>query len=102
MTGSAMAPLRDRRFRWYFASRAVDMLGDFMGGIALAFAVLEVNDSPSALGAVLAAHSIPLVIFLLIGGVLADRFGRTVIIQLSNITAGVTQLAIAALSLIHI
>ncbi len=61
MTGRALAPLRDRRFRWYFASRAVDMVGDFMGGIALAFAVLEVSDSPSALGAVLAAHSIPLV-----------------------------------------
>jgi MFS family permease len=97
MTGRAMAPLRDRRFRWYFASRAVDMVGDFMGGIALAFAVLEVSDSPGALGAVLAAHSIPLVVFLLLGGVLADRFGRTLIIQLSNVTAGVTQLAIAAL-----
>jgi MFS family permease len=99
MTGLALAPLRDRRFRWYFASRAVDMVGDFMGGIALAFAVLEVSDSPSALGAVLAAHSIPMVAFLLIGGVLADRFGRTLIIQMSNITAGLTQLAIAALVL---
>ncbi|KAA1424267.1 MFS transporter [Nocardioides antri] len=99
MKGSALAPLRDRRFRWYFGSRAVDMIGDFMGGIALAFAVLEVSDSPSALGAVLAAHSIPMVAFLLIGGVLADRFGRTLIIQLSNVTAGITQLAIAALIL---
>lgn len=92
-------PLRDRRFRWYFASRAVDLLGDMMGGIALAFAVLEVSDSPSALGVVLAARSIPEVAFLLLGGVLADRFGRTVIIQLSNLTAGATALAIAALVL---
>lgn len=92
-------PLRDRRFRWYFASRAVDLLGDMMGGIALAFAVLEVSSSPSALGIVLAARSIPEVAFLLIGGVLADRFGRTVIIQLSNLTAGATALAIAALVL---
>ena len=89
MNGPALAPLRDRRFRWYFASRAVDLLGDIMGGVALAFAVLEVSDSPSALGIVLAAHSIPMVAFLLIGGVLADRFGRTLIIQLSNVTAGV-------------
>lgn len=100
MTGpAAFAPLRDRRFRWYFASRAVDLLGDFMGHVALAFAVLEVSDSASALGAVLAARSIPMVAFLLIGGVLADRFGRTLIIQLSNITAGLSQLAIAALVL---
>ncbi len=99
MRGPALAPLRDRRFRWYFASRAVDLLGDIMGGVALTFAVLEVSDSPSALGVVLAAHSIPMVVFLLVGGVLADRFGRTLVIQLSNVTAGVTALAIAALVL---
>ncbi len=69
----SLAPLRDRRFRWYFASRAVDLVGDFMGSVALAFAVLEVSDSASALGVVLAAHSIPVVVFLLVGGVLADR-----------------------------
>ena len=99
MNGPALAPLRDRQFRWYFASRAVDLLGDIMGGVALAFAVLEVSDSPSALGIVLAAHSIPLVAFLLVGGVLADRFGRTLIIQLSNLAAAATALAIAGLVL---
>jgi len=99
MPGPALSPLRDRRFRWYFASRAVDLLGDIMGAVALAFAVLEVSDSPSALGVVLAAHSIPMVMFVLIGGVLADRFGRTAIIQLSNLTAGATAVAIAALVL---
>ena len=93
----AAAPMRDRRFRWYFLSRAVDLFGDMMGHIALAFAVLAVSDSPRALGIVLAAHSIPMVAFLLIGGVLADRFGRTAIIQLSNVTGGLTHLAIAAL-----
>jgi MFS family permease len=40
---------------------------------------------------------VPIVAFLLIGGVLADRFGRAVIIQLSNVTAGLTQLTTAAL-----
>ena len=89
----AAAPMRDRRFRWYFLSCAVDLFGDMMGHIALAFAVLAVSDSPRALGIVLAAHSIPMVAFLLIGGVLADRFGRTLIIQLSNVTGGLTHLA---------
>lgn len=99
MRGQALAPLRDRRFRWYFASRAVDLVGDMMGHLALAFAVLAVRDSPSALGIVLAAHSIPMVLFLLVGGVLADRFGRKPIIQLSNLTAGATWLLMAALML---
>lgn len=95
--GQAFAPLRERNFRLYFASRVVNLLGGLMAPVALAFAVLEISDSPTALGVVLAAHSIPMVVFLLAGGVLADRFGRTLVIQASNVLAGLTQLAIAAL-----
>ncbi len=50
-----------------------------MAPVALAFAVLEVTDSPSALGHVLAANSIPMVAFLLFGGVIADRLPRVLV-----------------------
>lgn len=96
-TSQALAPLHERNFRLYFSSRVVNLLGSLMAPVALAFAVLEISDSPTALGVVLAAHSIPMVAFLLAGGVLADRFGRTLVIQSSNVVAGLTQLAIAAL-----
>ena len=96
-TSAALAPLRERNFRLYFSSRVVNLLGSLMAPVALAFAVLGISDSPTALGAVLAAHSIPMVVFLLAGGVLADRFGRTLVIQSSNVLAGLTQLAIAVL-----
>ena len=94
---ASLAPLREQNFRWYFWSRSVNIAGATMGAVALAFAVLEVSDSPSALGQVLAAHSIPMVVFLLAGGVIADRFGRTLVIQVSNVLAGLSQLAIAYL-----
>jgi hypothetical protein len=45
-------------------------------GVALAFAVLDITDSATALGQVLAAHTIPMVLFLLWGGVIADRGRR--------------------------
>ena len=95
----ALAPLREPNFRWYFYSRLVSLVGNTMAPIALAFAVLDVSDSASSLGAVLAAHSVPMVIFLLAGGVIADRFGRAVVIQTSNILAGLSQGAIALLIL---
>ncbi|MCW2767733.1 MAG: major facilitator superfamily 1 [Nocardioides sp.] len=94
---ASFAPLRETNFRWYFYARLVNLVGSTMGSVALAFAVLEVSDSPSALGTVLAAHSIPMVVFLLAGGVIADRFGRALVIQVSNVVAGLTQLAIAYL-----
>jgi MFS family permease len=95
--GDALATLREPNFRFYFLSRLVNGAGSTMGGIAIAFAVLEVSNSPRALGIVLAARSIPMVAFLLAGGVIADRFGRTLVIQVCNVLAGLTQLAIAGL-----
>jgi hypothetical protein len=49
----------------------VNMVGTTMSGVALAFAVLSISDSPSALGYVLAASTVPTVLFLLFGGVVA-------------------------------
>src|SRR3712207_2034710 len=85
------APLHNRNFAWYFASRTADTLGSMMAGVALAFAVLGITDSATALGQVLAAHYIPLVVFLLYGGVLADRYPRTLVIQASNLVAAASQ-----------
>jgi MFS family permease len=93
----AFAPLRNSNFAWYFASRAADTLGTMMSGVALAFAVLQITDSATALGQVLAAHTIPLIIFLLYGGVLADRFPRTLVLQLSNLLAAASQGTLAFL-----
>lgn len=91
------APLRNRNFAWYFASRLTDTLGTMMAGVALAFAVLDTTDSATALGQVLAAHTIPLVVFMLFGGVLADRFPRTLVLQSSNLVAAATQGTLAFL-----
>lgn len=92
-----LAPLRDRQFAWYYASRTTNTLGNMMAGVALAFAVLDLTKSASALGQVLAASTIPMVVFLLFGGVIADRFPRAVVLQLSNIASGVTQAVVAYL-----
>lgn len=89
--------LRDRNFGWFFWSRLVNTSGGAMATVALAFAVLEIDDSASALGQVVAARSIPLVVFLLLGGVIADRFPRAAVLQISNILTGLSQAAAATL-----
>ncbi|MGH3509370.1 MAG: MFS transporter [Nocardioidaceae bacterium] len=96
--GEAFAPLKERNFAWYFWSRFVNTAGGMMAGVALAFAVLAITDnSASALGKVLAARTIPLVIFLLFGGVIADRLPRTLILQVSNTFSALSQGAVAYL-----
>lgn len=70
-----------------------------MATVALTFAVLDVTDSIGALGAVLAARTIPLIALLLLGGVISDRFSRVRLIQISNVISALSQGVIAALIL---
>lgn len=95
----SFAPLRERNFAWFYAARVVNTAGSMMAGVALAFAILDISDSASALGQVLAARTIPMVVFLLWGGVIADRISRALILQVSNVLSAATQGAVAFLVL---
>ena len=68
-----------------------------MAPVALAFAILELTGSASALGGVLAARTVPQLIFLLIGGVIADRLPRHLVLVGSNVIAGLSQALVALL-----
>lgn len=83
--------LQDIRFRWFFGGRALSFLGSSMVSVALAFAVLDITDSAGALGVVLAARSVPQAAFMLVGGVVADRFSRSTVMVVSNLLSGCTQ-----------
>jgi MFS family permease len=93
------SPWRSARFRWYYAGSVTSWLGSAMAPIGLAFAVLAFAGSSSALGLVLAARSIPLICFMILGGAVADRMSRGRLLILSNLGSGVTQGAVAALIL---
>jgi MFS family permease len=69
-------PLRERQFRLLWLGQIASGMGDALIPVALAFAVLSVNRSATALGAVLAAFTLTRVAFTLIGGVVADRLPR--------------------------
>ena len=95
----ALTLLRHRRFAFFFAGRTISIIGSSMSAIALTFAVLDISDSASALGLVLAANTIPMVVFLLIGGVVADRMSRSLVMQASHLLSAVSQGTIAILLL---
>ncbi len=71
-----LGALGERNFRLLFFGQAATAVGDRMAALALAFAVLEITDSVSALGIVLACQTIPSVALMLVGGIWADRLPR--------------------------
>ncbi|MFF3359732.1 MFS transporter [Streptomyces sp. NPDC002917] len=91
--------LRQSDFRWFFAGRLVSLLGSSMAPVALAFAVLNASGRAGDLGIVLAAHMVPLLGFLLVGGATADRVSRRTVLIAANLGSGLTQAMVAALLL---
>lgn len=94
-----LAVLRHRDVRIFVSARFVAVLGSSIAPIALVFAVLDVSDSATAVGVVLAARSIPNVVFLLIGGVIADRLPRHLVLIVANTVSALTQALAAVLVL---
>jgi MFS family permease len=68
--------LRERNFRRFYTGYVTSLLGTSMSSVAVAFAVLDSGGTATDLGYVFAAGIVPQVIFVLGGGVAADRFGR--------------------------
>lgn len=93
----SFAALRHVNFRWYWIAVTVNIAGSSMAGVALAFAVLSISDSASALGIVLAAETLPMVVFMLFGGVLADRLPLTLVVRVGMVVLGASQGAAAGL-----
>jgi MFS family permease len=74
--GRRVAVLAHRDFRRLYVGQVTSLLGTWMSSVAVTFAVLGSGVSADGLGVVMAAGILPQVVFVLGGGVLADRIGR--------------------------
>ena len=73
-------PLRDSvEFRKLFTSRTVTLLGSEITEIAVLVQVTRLTGSPLAVGLLGVVQVVPVVVFSLYGGLLADRFDRRVL-----------------------
>ncbi|MEA2156580.1 MAG: hypothetical protein QOE11_2720 [Solirubrobacteraceae bacterium] len=68
--------LRHRDFRLLWSGQAASVVGDNIVTVALALFIVDLTGDATDLGIVLAAYSLPLIAFLLVGGVFADRLAR--------------------------
>lgn len=76
----------EKNFRILFTARFISNVGNGIGPIALAFGVLSLPGANAAsLSLVMFARTLPLIIFVLFGGVIADRYGRAKIVSYSDI-----------------
>jgi predicted MFS family arabinose efflux permease len=92
-------PLRSRNFRLLLACDVISASGTAVATVALPFAVLRIGGSASDVGYVAAAYLVPLIGFLLLGGVVADRLPRHQVMVAANALQALAQAASAVLLL---
>ena len=93
-----VTPLRTSRdFRIIFASGLVTYLGSMITYVALPFQVAQLTGSYVAVGLIGLAELVPLIVFGLYGGALADSVDRKVMVVATEFAAG----ALIALLLVN-
>jgi MFS family permease len=90
----ALAALSHRSFRIYIAGQAISLMGLWMQQIAHGWVVTRLTQSKTVIATVSLASSVPMVLLMLAGGVVSDRFERRKVLI-------VTQIALAALAFLY-
>ena len=86
--------LAERDFRLLWLARTLSGIGDAIVPVAVSFAVLEIG-SASDLGIVLGAHMAARMLFVVVGGVWADRLPRRAIMIGADVVRAAVQAVIA-------
>jgi MFS family permease len=77
---------RNFAFRKLLVARIISNFGNGLGPIALAFGVLGLEDATATtLSIVMACQLGPMVLFMLFGGVIADRYPRAMVVGVSDV-----------------
>ncbi|MEP6774166.1 MAG: MFS transporter [Chloroflexota bacterium] len=76
MGSSLLRSLAHRQFALLWFGQTFSRTGDFLYEVALAWWVLEKTGSPAAMAAVFIFIFAPMLFFLLLGGVVVDRFHK--------------------------
>jgi len=90
-------PLRHRDFRLLWTGQTLTLLGSFVSNIAYPFQVLQLGGSALELGILVSAFTGSQLVFLLIGGAVADRVPRRTLIVATELGSGVIVAVVAIL-----
>jgi MFS family permease len=91
--------LQHRDFRLFYFGFVVSLTGVWMQRVAQSWLVLELTDSAFWVGTVNALGSLPVLLFTLYAGVVADRVPRRFMVMITQTGAMVAALTLAALVL---
>ncbi|HEY3502598.1 MAG TPA: MFS transporter [Actinocatenispora sp.] len=99
LTGGTFRSLRTRNYRLFATGQVVSNTGTWMQRIAQDWLVLSLTNSPTAVGITTALQFLPMLLFGLWGGVLADRYPKRRLLIATQTCMGLLAAALAVLTL---
>jgi MFS family permease len=90
--------LSQRNFRLFLTGQLVSMTGTWMQTVALGWLVLDLTGSGTAVGVNLGLQFVPMLLFGMWGGLMADRYDKRRLLMASQSAMGAVALALFALS----
>ena len=97
--GPARAALRHRVFRRVFIGAFLSNIGSWMQNVVLGAFAYDLTGSPAFVGILLFAQLGPLLLFSLVGGLLADVFDRRRLLVTVSLLQGLLSLGLACVAL---
>jgi hypothetical protein len=97
--GQLLSPLKHRDFRVLWAGMTVSLVGDGIFFVAIAWESYVLWNAPLALSIVSIGMTVPTIAFLLVGGVVSDRYDRRVVMAWADGLRAVAVAGVAALVL---
>src|SRR3990167_8251321 len=99
---SPFAALKITHFRNYLLGSFLSEIGNQMQVVAVAWQVYELTRNPASLALIGLANFLPIVLFSLIGGLMADKVDRKKLLIKSQFSQAILAVALFLLSLSHL
>lgn len=96
--GTARAALRHRTFRRVYLGAFLSNIGSWMQNVVLGALAYDLTGSPTFVGVLVFAQLGPLLLFSLIGGLLADSIDRRRLLVVVSVFQGILSLVLAAVT----
>ncbi|MHB1593003.1 MAG: MFS transporter [Streptosporangiaceae bacterium] len=99
---SMVAALRVPAFAWYWSGQLVSVIGTWSQVVAVSWLVLDLTHSAVALGTITLLQTLPMLVFALPGGVIADRVPRRQLLIVTQVALAAQAIALGLLVVLHL
>lgn len=94
--------LENKNYRLYFVGQSISLIGSWLQIVALGWLVWDLTKSALALGIITAIGSLPILLFSLWGGVIADRFAKRKILVFTQSVMMLLAFILGSLTVFHL